>query len=69
MAATLTYLSRQEGVFPCLRVSPPLDRTLGVHRTSWRIQFPRQAGMFLVLGFRGARVSHAPPRVPKQHWP
>ena len=46
--------------------SPPLGGTLGVHRTSWTIPFPRHACMFLVLGCRGAWVSHAPPRVPKQ---
>ena len=56
-AASVTYLSRREGVPPCLRTSPPLDGTLGVHRTSWRIPFPRHACMFLVLGFRGAWVS------------
>ena len=49
--------------------SLPLVGTLGVHRMSWRIPFPRHACMFLVLGFRGALVSHAPPRVPKQRWP
>ena len=31
--------------------------------------FPRRACMFLVLGFRGASVLHAPPRVPKQRRP
>ena len=69
IAASVTCLSRREGVPPCLRTSPPLGGTLGVHRTSWRISFPRHACMFLVLGFRGAWVSHAPPRVPKQRWP
>ena len=54
MDASLTYSSRREGVPPCLRTSPPLGRTLGVQRTSWRIPFPRHACMFLVLGFRGA---------------
>ena len=39
------------------------------HRTSWCILFPRHACTFLVLGFRGAWVSHAPPRVPKQRRP
>ena len=48
---------------PCLRTSPPLGGTLEVHRTSWRIPFPRHACMFLVRAFRGALVSHAPPRV------
>ena len=69
MAASVTCLSRWEGVPPCLRTSPLLGRTLGVHQTSWRIPFPRRRGTFLVLGFRGAWVSHAPPRVPKQRRP
>ena len=69
IAASVTCLSRREGVPPCLRTSPPLGGTLGVHRTSWRIPFPRRACTFLVLGFRGAWVSHAPPRVPKQRRP
>ena len=69
IAASVTCLSRREGVPPCLRTSPPLGGTLGVHRTSWRIPFPRHACTFLVLGFRGAWVSHAPPRVPKQRRP
>ena len=64
IAAGVTCLSRREGVPPCLRTSPPLGGTLEVHRTSWRIPFPRHACTFLVLGFRGAWVSHAPPRVP-----
>ena len=34
IAASVTYLSRLEGVPPCLRTSPPLGRTPGVHRTS-----------------------------------
>ena len=41
-----------------------LGGTIGVHQTSWCIPFPRHACMFLVLGFRGAWVSHALPRVP-----
>ena len=69
MAAGVTCLSRREGVPQCLRTSPPLGGTLKVHRTSWRIPFPRYACTFLVLGFRGAWVSHAPPRVPKQRRP
>ena len=69
MAARMMCLSRREGVPLCLRTSPPLGRTLEVHRTSWRIPFPRHACTFLVLGFRGACVSHAPPRVPKQRGP
>ena len=69
IAASVTCLSRREGVPPCLRTSPPLGGTLGVHRTSWRIPFPRRACTFLVLGFRGAWVWHAPPRVPKQRRP
>ena len=69
IAASVTCLSRREGVPPCLRTSPPLGGTLEVHRTSWRIPFPRHACTFLVLGFRGAWVSHAPPRVPKQRRP
>ena len=66
IVAGVTCLSRQEGVLPCLRTSPPLGGTLEVHRTSWRIPFPRHACTFLVLGFRGAWVSHAPPRVSMQ---
>ena len=69
IAASVTCLSRQEGVPPCLRPSPPLGGTLEVHQTSWRIPFPRHACTLLVLGFRGAWVSHAPPRVPKQRRP
>ena len=41
MAATVTCLSRREGVAPCLRTSPHLGGALEVHRTSWRIPFPR----------------------------
>ena len=49
---------------------PPFGRTVGVHRTSWRIQFPRHAsGTVLVLGFRGAWVSHTAPRGLKQRRP
>ena len=66
IAASVTCLSRQDGVPPCLGASPPLDGTLKVHRPSWRILFPRHACMFLVLGFRGASVSHTQLRVPKQ---
>ena len=70
MAASVTNVSRQEGVPLCLHTSPPLDRTLGVHRTSWRIPFSRHAsGVVFVVGIRGACVSHAPPRVPKQRRP
>ena len=69
IAAGVRCLSRQEGVLPCLRTSPPLGGTLEVHRTSWRIPFPRHACTFLVLGFRGASVWHAPTRVPKQRRP
>ena len=69
MAASVSYLSCREGVPPCSPTSPPLGGDLGVHRTSWRIPFPRHACMFLVLGVRGAWVSHAPPRVPKQRRP
>ena len=54
IAASMTYLSRQEGVPPGLRTSLPLAGTLGVHRTSLRIPSSRHACMFLVLGFRGA---------------
>ena len=66
ITASGTYLSRREGVHPCFRTSPPLGGTLGVHRTTWRILFPKHACMFSVLGFRGAWVWHAQPRVPKQ---
>ena len=69
IAASVTCLSRQDCVPPSLRTFPPLGGTLEVHRTSWRIPFPRHACMFLVMGFRGAWVSHAPPRVPKQRRP
>ena len=48
-AASVTCVSRRKGVPPCLRTSPPLNGTLGVHQTSWRISFPRHACMFLVL--------------------
>ena len=66
----MTHLSCWEGGPPCLRMSPPFGGTLGFHRTSWRIPFPRHAsGAFLVLGFRSAWVLHAPPRVPKQRRP
>ena len=37
-----------------------LGGTLGVHRTSWCIPFPRHACTFLVLGSLGAWMSHAP---------
>ena len=56
IAASVTCLSRLEGVPPCLRTSPPLGGTLEVHRTSWRIPFLRHTCTFLVLGFRGAWV-------------
>ena len=69
MAASVMYKSRREGVPPCLRTSPPLGGTLEIYRTSWRILFPRHACMFLVMGFRGAWVSHALPRIPKQRRP
>ena len=69
IAAGVTCLSRQEGVPPRLRTSTPLGGPLEVHRTSWRIPFPRHACTFLVLGFGGAWVSHAPSRVPKQRRP
>ena len=61
IAASVTCLSRQEGVLACLCTFPPVGGTLGVHRTSWCIPFPMHACMFLVLGFRGAWMSHAPP--------
>ena len=49
------HLLRQKGVLPCLRTSPPIGATLGVHRTCCCIPFPRHAsGVFVVLGFRGA---------------
>ena len=54
IAASVTCLSRREGVPPCLRTSPPLGGTLGVHRTSWRIPFPRHASE--VLGCRTLRL-------------
>ena len=67
MAASVTNLSRWDGVPTCLRTTPPLGITLEVHQTSWRIQFPMHAsGMVLVLGFQGAWLSHAPPRIAKQ---
>ena len=62
IAARVPHWSRQEGVPPCWRTSAPLGGTLGVHRISWRIPFPRHAsGAFLVPEFRGAWVSQAPP--------
>ena len=69
MAANVTCLSRREGVLSCFRASSPLGGTLVVHRTSWRIPFPRHACMFAVLGFRSPWVSHAPPGVPQQRRP
>ena len=54
IAASVTCLSRRQGVPPCLCTSSPLGGTLGVHRTSWRIPFPRHACTLLVLGFRRA---------------
>ena len=69
MAASVTCLSRREGVPPGLRTSPPLSGALVTHRASWRIPFPRHACMFLVLGIRGAWVLQAPPLVPKQRRP
>ena len=52
IAARVTNVSRREGVLPCLRTSSPLGGTLGAHRTSWRIPFPRHTdGIVLVLGF------------------
>ena len=69
MATSVTYLSRPEGVLPCLGTSPPLGGTLGVHRSSWRMPFPRHACIFLVLGFRGGWVLPAPPQVPRQRRP
>ena len=57
MVTSVTYLSRREGVPQCLRTSPPLHGTLVVHRTSWRILFPRHACIFLVLEVRCAWVS------------
>ena len=60
IAASVTCLSRREGVPPCLRTSPPLGTTLEVHWTSWCIPFPRHACTFLVLGFRGAWAASSP---------
>ena len=68
-AASVTCLSSREGAPPCLRTSPLSGGTLEVHRNSWCILFTRHACMVLVLGFQGALVSHAPPRVPKQRRP
>ena len=70
IAASVTNDLGLEGVPPCLRRSPPLGRSLGVHQTSWRIPLPRHSsGVVLVLGFRGGWVSHAPPGVPKGRRP
>ena len=69
IAASVRCSSPNEGVPPCSRTSPPLGGSSEVHRTSWRIPFPRHAWTFLVLGFQGAWLSHAPPRVPKQRRP
>ena len=43
IAASVTCLSRRERVPLCLRTPPLLGGTLEVHRTSWRILFPRHA--------------------------
>ena len=76
IVAGVTHLSRREGVPPCLHRSPPLDGTLGVHRTSWRIPFPRHAsGVLLVLELRLESKSSAGLRMqpyrrsPGQVWP
>ena len=78
IAASVTCLSRQEGVPRCLRTSPPLGGTLEVHRNSWRIPFPRQACTFLVLGCRTLRLEFQSsaglrmqpyPRSPDLVWP
>ena len=70
MAPSMMNLSRSEAVQPRLRTAPPLDRTIGVHRTFARIPFPRHTGgIVLVLCFRDAWVSHSPPCVQKQRRP
>ena len=52
-AASVTNVSRREGVPPCLRTSPLLGGNLGVHLTCWLIPFPRHASnVVLVLEFR-----------------
>ena len=74
IAASVTCLSRREGVPPCLRTSPPLGGTLEGHRTSWRIPFPRHA----CIGCRTLRLESQSsaglrmqpyPRSPDLVWP
>ena len=52
IAASVAHVARLEGVPRCFRTFCPLNGALGVHRTSWRIPFPRHgSGVFLVLEF------------------
>ena len=53
IAASVTCLSRQEVVPPCLRTSPPLGGNLEVHQTSWHIPVPKAC--MHVLGTRVPR--------------
>ena len=68
--ASVTNVSRREGVPACLRTFHPFGRTLGFTRRHGISRSPWHArGVVLVLGFRGAWVSHAPPQGPKQPRP
>ena len=49
IAASVMNVSRREGVFPCLRMSPSFGGTLGIQRTSWRIPFPRHAKRLVLV--------------------
>ena len=51
IAASVTCLSRREGVPPCLRTSPPLGGTLGVHF----LAYPVPKACMHVLGTRVPR--------------
>ena len=55
IAAWVTCLSRREGGPPCLRTSPPLDGTLGVHRDF--LAYPVPKACMHVLGTRVPRRS------------
>ena len=72
IAASVTCLSHREGMPPCLRTSPPLCGTLVVHRTSWRIPFPRHAWYWgsEALGCRTLRLeSQSSAGLRMQHYP
>ena len=70
IAASVTNVARREGMLLFFRTSPPFGRTIGVRQTCWQIPLQGHAGgVVLVLGFRGAWMSRAPPRVPKEGRP